>query len=144
MLTSEHRYLFPADPAAVWSAMGDVGRFRSWWPWLTSFEGKGLVAGDRWSCRIQPPLPYSLRFEVELVDLCAGELIAASVSGDVHGEARLELAPHPSGCAVRLRSSLRPTNWALALTSRLGGPLVRRAHAHVLDLGARQFVELAL
>lgn len=136
---SDRRYRFPVQPGDLWAAIGDTGRYRRWWPWLRRFEGRGLVEGDRWCCVVQPPLPYPVRFTVELDEVVEGRLVAATVDGDVTGTARLEIGEHVEGCEARLVSSLAPNGRVLRVAATVAAPVVRFGHDWVLDAGARQF-----
>lgn len=136
---SDRCYSFPASRAAVWAGMGAVDEFRTWWPWLRRFEADGLVAGDRWRCTVQPPLPYVVRFTVHLDEVVEPSFVGATVEGDVAGWAELELTDAADGCEVRLTSALAPRGGLLRVFASAAGPLVRFGHDWVLDNGARRF-----
>ncbi len=139
-ITTVHRYELPLSREAVWKQMSDVGNYRSWWPWLRTFEARALVVGDEWRCAVQPPVPYPVRFRVVLVQVEAPVRVYAGVLGDVVGDATLELEETDGGCVACLHSSLAPGNSALRLISRVAAPLARFGHDWVLDSGARQFI----
>ena len=127
------------QPDALWSALDATDDYRRWWPWLRTFEADGLRAGDRWSCAVRPPLPYTLQFTIHLDDVVPPRLITAHVTGDIAGEAHVEIAPDRR----RLR---RPPDVdagagqpAFAVFARVARPVVRRGHDWVLDTGAAQF-----
>lgn len=141
---SDRVYRFPHPPAAVWESMGRVDAYRSWWPWLRRFHGQGLVVGDRWRCTIVPPIPYSLALTITIVDARPSQLAVAEVSGDITGEATVELDHDGTGSRVRLRSSLAPARQPLRTVAALAPWMARRGHDWVLDTGARQFGERAL
>jgi uncharacterized protein YndB with AHSA1/START domain len=143
-LHSDRRLHFDAEPAEVWSAMGSVDRYQEWWPWLRSFEATGLVAGDRWRCTVKPPLPYTVRFTVDLQEVVPATRIAAAVSGDIEGRARLDFTAVDDGCTVHLRSDLAPANALLRVLAMVGRPIARHGHDWVLDVGAGQFASRAL
>jgi hypothetical protein len=90
-ITTVHRYPLPLPRAEVWSLIGQVSRYRSWWPWLRVFEGAALAPGEEWRCEVQPPIPYPVRFRVAIVRLEVGSLVEAEVRGDVVGVATLVL-----------------------------------------------------
>ena len=142
---SDRSYVFPADRATVWAAIGSVDRYRDWWPWLRRFQADGLTAGEVWDCHIQPPMPYLLRFTVTVDRVEAAALVEATVGGDVRGTARLDLHDADAGgCHVRLRSTLAPSNRTLRAVARAARPLAQFGHRWVLDTGARQFQARAL
>lgn len=154
---SDRWYDLPADRAAVWAAFATPGHFRTWWPWLVEFEGDELAVGRRWSCAVSPPLPYVVRFTLDLVTVEPHRSVRAEVRGDVVGDARLDLVDPdpdpdpdrdadagPGACRLHLVSDLAPGNAALQVIAAAARPVVRRGHDWVLDTGARQFVDRAL
>jgi hypothetical protein len=145
-LASDRRYRFDADPDEVWAALADTARYLSWWPWLTSFDGRRLAGGEAWRCAVRPPLGYTLRFTIHLDDVVSPSLVTARLSGELVGTARLELAPGGdcAGTALRLASRLRPGQRGFGVLAALARPVVRRGHDWVLDTGARQFARRGL
>jgi hypothetical protein len=141
---SDRRYQFDVPPDAVWDAMASVDDFRRWWPWLRRFDARGLEAGDRWSCTVRPPLPYALRFSIALEEVHRPLQVQASVTGDVCGQATVDISPDGDGSEVRLRSSLAPAGRALRTVSRFTPWLAEFGHDWVLDTGLRQFRRRAL
>jgi hypothetical protein len=156
---SDRWYDVGADRRRVWEAFGATDRYRSWWPWLTEFDGGPLVRGARWSCAVSPPLPYVVRFTLTLVAVEEARSIRALVEGDITGSATLELVEDPDvdadlpdgsdgsvgvACRIHLRADLTPSHTALRLVAGAASPVVRRGHDWVLDTGARQFRERAL
>jgi uncharacterized protein YndB with AHSA1/START domain len=140
---SDRRHRFDVDPDALWAAITSVEDFPAWWPWLRRFDGDRLAPGERWDCTVQPPLPYTLRFTLEIDEVAPAELVTARVSGDLAGEARLEVrdlsgADGPRS-EIRLRSELEPTNRVLRTFASVARPVVRFGHDWVLDTGVQQF-----
>jgi hypothetical protein len=139
-IRSDRRWGFDVGPADLWEAIAAVDDYPRWWPWLRRFEATGLVAGDTWRCVVQPPLPYTLRFRVALDEVDPHRLVAATLTGDVTGQARLEIDERDDGCEARLVSRLAPGNGALRIVAMLARPIARFGHDWVLDTGAHQFV----
>jgi len=114
---------------------------------LRDFDGRELRRGVTWSCAVQPPVPYRVRFDLHLVDVVEGERIDAEVDGDVAGSAVLTVeAPtrpagdHPSeGTVLHLVSELSPANGLLKGVLVVAPPVARFGHDWILDTGARQF-----
>jgi hypothetical protein len=131
----------PADD--VWSALGRVGDYRTWWPWLREFDGRVLAAGEAWSCRIAPPLPWSLRITVVLDEVGEGR-VDAIVHGDVAGTASVRVDPVGGACELALVASLRAGGGATAVLHRLLPGVSRAAHDRVVDRAFAQFAERAL
>lgn len=137
---TDRRYQLPLAPADLWAAVARVDDYQGWWPWLRRFDARQLAADEVWSCLVQPPLPYWVRFDVALTEVRPLRLVRASVTGDVVGDALLEISPHPVGTEARLTSSLEPGNGFLRTVARLAAPAIRFGHDWVLDAGARQFI----
>lgn len=144
LVRSDRRYRFAQRPEDLWPVLTRTGDYRTWWPWLRRFDGDGFEAGEAWTCVVQPPLPYSLRFRVVLdgVDPC--RLVTATIDGDIVGEARLELTATADGSEVRLVSHLAPEHPLLRAIARVARPVAQLGHDWVLDTGLRQFRSRAL
>ncbi len=138
-IRSDHTHQFEHSAAEVWDAIGRTDQFRRWWPWLRRLEADGLVAGDRWQCMVQPPLPYVLRFSITLDEVEPGERAVATVRGDIAGDAELTLTTTDAGCDLRLASTLRPSNRALEIVSNLAPWMARFGHDWVIRTGLEQF-----
>jgi uncharacterized protein YndB with AHSA1/START domain len=141
---SDRRYRFGVPPEDLWPVLTSVERYRTWWPWLRGFEAATFAAGERWSCLVQPPLPYSLRFSISLHEVVPFELATAAIDGDIMGDARLELSPTDDGCEARLVSHLAPANQLLRAIATVARPVAQLGHDWVLDTGLRQFRSRAL
>ncbi len=141
---SDRRYRFAVERDTLWAAIANVDDYRTWWPWLRAFDADGLVAGDIWTCVVQPPLPYSLRFTISIDEVVESRLVTATVAGDVVGSARVELADHETGCEARMISALAPGSGFLRTVATAIRPLARFGHDWVLDTGARQFSKRAV
>lgn len=145
VITSSHHYEIPLSRADVWERISDMDAYRGWWSWLRDFDAAGLEQGAKWACTVQPPLPYVVRFTVELVEVDAPSLIRAEVRGDVVGSATLKLEDDDAaGTVAHLSSSLAPGNQVLRIVSRLASPVARFGHDWVIDSGARQFIAHAV
>lgn len=143
-VSTDRRFVLPVPPAALWAHVSRVEQFQDWWPWLRRFEGRALAADQSWRCTVQPPLPYQVRFRIDLDEVEAPVSAQARVSGDIEGWARLAIDPHPEGSDLRLLADLAPSNGFLRVAGRLAAPLVRFGHDWVLDVAVRQFRERAL
>ncbi|MDQ2650546.1 MAG: SRPBCC family protein [Actinomycetota bacterium] len=139
-ISSDRSYRFDVGPDALWEAITDVDRFRDWWPWLHHFDARGLEPGDTWHCTVQPPLPYTLSFQITIGDVTPSELVDATVTGEISGTAQIRITPDDGGgCSVRLTSQLAPASRFLQTIARVARPVVSLGHDWVLDSGARQF-----
>ena len=143
-IPTDRTYRFAASPAELWATLGRIDDYRTWWPWLSSFDASGLHAGATWECIVQPPLPYSVSFILTVEEVVAERLVRARVSGDIVGSAELFIVGTDPGCQVRLTANLAPGSLPLRAIATIARPLVRLGHDWVLDTGARQFSARAL
>ncbi len=128
------------DRTAAWRLISDVRHYQQWWSWLRSFEAAGLEPGAVWHCRVQPPVPYAVRFRVHLDEVRAPALVQARVEGDVRGAAVLTLDEERHRCALTLRSELTPDCATLKLVTRFAAPVAHYGHDWIIDSGFRRFV----
>lgn len=128
--------------AEVWGALQRVDDYPRWWPWLRRLDAEAVRTGDVWSCTVQPPVPYSLRFQVHLGDVIEQDDtydVHATVDGDIVGTAHLHLAPADGACEITLASVLRPESLPLQLVATFTPWIARFGHDRVLDAGIEQF-----
>jgi uncharacterized protein YndB with AHSA1/START domain len=144
LVRSDRTYRFDADPEKFWAAIGNTGSYQAWWPWLRLFDAPDFEVGSRWTCAVQPPVPYRVRFTIDFNQVEPPRLVTVAVGGDVCGTAELEVTPEGTGSAVHLVSELIPDNRVLRAAAFLAKPIVRFGHDWVLDTGASQFAASAL
>jgi hypothetical protein len=91
-------------------------------------------------------VPYAIRCDVEFMVVEPTSLVAALVTGDVVGEARLAIGPAPAralvpapATEVRISSRLVARSAPVRLASRLVPDVARRGHDWVFAAAARQF-----
>lgn len=133
-----------ATPSAVWAALERVEDYPVWWPWLRELDGSTLAPGVRWTCRISPGLPWSLRLAIDLSIVEPGR-VEATVSGDVAGTARITLASHVTGgTTIELESVLQAERGATAVLHRVAPSVSHQAHDRVVDRALAQFRARAL
>lgn len=138
-LRSDRSFRFELPRAVMWDTFTRIDEYRAWWPWLAGFDGEAFESGVRWRCQVRPPLPYSLDFNVTLLDVVPQEFVRARIDGDIDGWAELSAADREVGCDLRLRSALSPRNRLLRLVALGARPVARFGHDWVLDSGIRQF-----
>jgi hypothetical protein len=141
---TDRTFEFGVGPAALWSALTSVDRYRQWWPWLREFDGTMFVEGARWRCAVRSPLLYRVRFVIVLEDVVAGRSASAAVTGDIVGQARLDVTPGTGGSRLRLEATLASESRLLRTIARVAPPLARFGHDRLLSVGVRQFRSRAL
>lgn len=139
IVQSDRRHRFGLAPPELWARMGQVDRYRSWWPWLRELDAEGLCTGDVWTCVVQPPLPYRLRFDLTLDEVIPERSVAATVRGDIEGSASFEINGVAGGSELHLASALAPRHPVLRAMGTVAHPIARFGHDWVLDTGLRQF-----
>jgi hypothetical protein len=129
----------------LWDRLTSTDDYTEWWPWLKGFDAAaGFVRGAEWTCEVDPPLPYTVRFRVHLERVEPAHLVHTTISGDIAGTATLAVTDDGDGSHARLVSELRPTSRLLRGYAVVARPLVEFGHNWVLDRGRSQFVEGAL
>ena len=120
-----HRYDLPLPLGEVWALISEVSEYRTWWPWLRVFEAAALAESEHWRCEVQPPVPYPVRFRVEIEHVEAPVLVHAKVRGDVVGDATLTLEEGVPDVAPRsgARSprATGPSSWSPVSPARSHG-----------------------
>jgi hypothetical protein len=140
----DRTWVFGARPDEFFATVTQTDEFTEWWSWLRVFEvdgvdAGGLRAGARARCVIQAPLPYALRLTITVEEVEIDALIATHVDSDLHGPARLEIAPHPDGCTARLVWSLELRDSVLRNVAIFARPAMVWAHDHVVAAGVAEF-----
>jgi uncharacterized protein YndB with AHSA1/START domain len=143
-LVSRRQRRFAADRSQVWDALARIDEYMRWWPWLREFRGGSLTAGDVWRCAVRPPAGYVVRFDIALDEVEPPGWIAATIRGDIAGEATVRLDAMGNRCDLVLESRLLAARSGLRILSRVAPAVARRGHEWVLDSGLRQFAEGAL
>lgn len=141
--TSDRSWAFDIGVDELWERLTAVDEYPTWWPWLRGFDVEGgFSAESRWHCVVAPPLPYVVRFSIELDRVEPPRFAAASVLGDIRGHAQLTVEERAGDLSrARLTSALSPADPLLRRVASVASPLVRWGHDWVLDQGRRQFVE---
>lgn len=118
----------------VWAALIDTSSYQRWWPSVVSFDdaGMGVSDGSRWHAVVRGPLLYRVAFRLDLREVVAGASVAARISGDVAGMARLHLRDAPSGTGLELLWSITPERRFLRVLDVAARPVARWAHDYVV------------
>lgn len=140
----DRTWVFPLPPERFWRVISRTGDFPRWWPWLRRLEGDGLVEGREARCLVRAPIPYSLEFTVAVEQLEPGRLVDATVTGDLSGPARLEVAAHPDGSEVHLAWRMELRRPLLRAAARVARPVMEWGHDWVVANGVEQFLRRAL
>lgn len=140
-LRTDRSYPLGEGPHEAWDALTRVDDYRRWWPWLRRFDAERLAPGERWEARIQVPMPWSLRFSLDLHDVEAPVRVSATVTGDIEGTATITVEPVGASAEIRLRSDLAPRHRLLRGVNRIIPGVSRMLHDRVVDRAFRQFAD---
>jgi hypothetical protein len=144
----DRRWTFAVPPDDLWETVSRTDEYPVWWSWLRDFDtdgaADGLHEGASARCVIRAPLPYALRFTVDVERVVAAELVETRITGDLEGPARLEIAPAGAGSTARLAWSLQLRDPVLRRFAVVGRPAMAWAHDRVVEIGLRQFEQRAL
>ena len=138
-LRTDRSYPLREPPERAWDALTRVDDYQRWWPWLRRFEARALAAGERWRAQIRIPMPWSLRFTIDIDAVDPPRRVDATLTGDIDGTATITLGWEGGGGAIRLRSDLAPRHRLLRAVNRLTPALSRRLHDRVVDKAFREF-----
>jgi hypothetical protein len=129
------RFTFPVRREQVWSAIGQVECFETWWGWLRGLtvEGPVLQAGSVLSGVVAPPLPYRMGIRVDLVDCVPYQRIEARVHGDLEGSARLFLEDEGDSTSADAAWTLEMMQRPMRVAARVAAPLLRWGHDRVVE-----------
>jgi uncharacterized protein YndB with AHSA1/START domain len=140
----DRHFAFEVAADELWATMVQTERYPAWWSWLREFDG-ALEEGSAARCVIRAPLPYSLRFTIEVTRVVPEEWVVTRVHGDLEGPASLELSPDGAGRSIaRLQWELELRDRALRTVAKLGRPAMVWAHDRVVEVGLREFERRAL
>lgn len=142
--TFDRNWDFAVTPAEFWAIVDRTDTYTEWWSWLRDFDCDGLFDGAQAECVIRTPLPYSLQLSIAVTESAPAEFINTRISGDLDGDARLEITPIDDGCCVRLMFSLELRDNVLRHLARVARPTLVWAHDRVIDTGLREFERRAL
>ncbi|HEX5588164.1 MAG TPA: SRPBCC family protein [Acidimicrobiia bacterium] len=137
---------FAVPPAELWGTLARTDQYPRWWPWLREFRvtGDGLAVGSIAEAVIQAPLPYQLHCTIEVLEADAPHVLAATVTGDLAGPARLELRPTATGAEARLAWTLEVQSSLLRPFAVVARPVLAWAHDRIVERGLGEFEAIAL
>lgn len=132
---------FSLPPAELWREITDFHRFEQWWSWLHDLdvEPAEITTGSKMTFAIVSPLPYRLSLEVVFDEVVPERSIRATVTGDLRGDASLEVAAHGSGSKLTLVWDLEPAHAPMRLLVRIARPLIMRTKDWAIAIALRGF-----
>jgi hypothetical protein len=113
----------------VWEALANYASWPTWWHGIQSVEvlregderGVGTVLRQRWRSR----MPYTLAFDLEMLDIASGRLLDGRASGDLVGACRWTFKPVNGGTEIRFDVDVRTGRWWMNLPVPFASCVVR-------------------
>jgi carbon monoxide dehydrogenase subunit G len=141
LLRIDRRFVLPRDREHVWTTIGDLERFPTWWRWLREYEvaGDGITVGTRLRARVAPPVPYHFRVAVTFEEVDAPHHIGARLSGDLTGPAELRLHDHVDGCEAQVRWEVEMQKPSMRRAAHVARPVMVWGHDQVVAATVRRF-----
>jgi hypothetical protein len=125
----------------------DLQRYPSIWRDFTSValvRGDGRTVGSVFSCVTRGRLPYSLRYQLEVVNYEEPRFALLRSSGDLVGTGRWEFSePEPGVTLAAYYWDVALTRPILNLAATLGRRFLERNHTAVMERGYQALKPLA-
>lgn len=130
-----------ATAERVWDVLLDYRQWPAWWKGFRSVEqlsagdpsGRGMVIRQRWHSL----LPYTLVFELEILDLEHPRLVEGRASGDVEGACTWRIDEHEGWTTVRFVMDVHTTRWWMNLPVPFAARIFALNYDTVMRWGAK-------
>ncbi len=117
-----------ASVERVWDVLLDQQQWPTWWNGFRSAEqlsagessGRGMRIRQGW----RGWLPYTLKIDVEIVDIARHRLLQGRAAGDMEGTCTWTFEPAGGRTTVRFVMDVRPARWWMNLPVPLAGRVV--------------------
>ena len=141
----DRTWRFDVPVSELWRVLSRTEDFPRWWTWLHRFESDGLVEGTTARCQVRAPVPYSFRFDLDVVRVVPERLVETRVRGGMQGEARLEVADAGHGASeARIAWTLEMRDPLLRTAALVARPVLDWGQQWIVDTGVNQFRRRAL
>jgi hypothetical protein len=139
-------FTFPVPVEQLWSTIGCLDCFPTWWSWLRDYsvDGTGLVTGTVLHGVVTPPLPYRMRLDVVLDECVPRQSIVAQVHGDLEGFAQLTFDGDERSTTARATWTIEMMQAPMRVAARFAHPVLRWGHDRVVDMTVDGFRRHAL
>lgn len=125
----------------VYEALLDWKGLSAWWPSIRDVrlveEGQATGIGTRVAYSIKSPLPYSLDFNVRVVELDRPTRIHLTATGDLEGTGTWQLGGNGRLTVARYAWNVRTTKRWMNAVAPVARPAFAWAHNRVMAEGAR-------
>lgn len=131
----------------VWEALANYAAWPTWWRGIRSVEvlhrgdenGVGTILRQRWRSWV----PYTLRFDLEMLRIESGRLLDGRASGDLEGICKWTLAPVNGGTEIHFDVDIRTARWWMNLAGPFAQKIVRSNFETIMRWG-REGLERSL
>lgn len=137
------RWRLNAPTQAVWDVLNDAMRYPEWWPSYKSAQhltpgitGVGSVS----EYVVRGPLPYDVRYRVEVTHYDPPREAAFKALGDLVGDGRLVYTPDGDGTLVTVYWNVRTSGFWLNLLAPLFRGLFAWNHNTVMRIGEQALI----
>jgi hypothetical protein len=131
----------------IWETLADYAAWPTWWRGIRKVEvlrrgdesGVGTILRQGWRSWI----PYTLVFDLEMVQLESRRLLEGRASGDLEGICRWTFTPADGGTEIRFEVNVRPGRWWMNLPIPFA-PRIVRANFETIMRWGREGLERTL
>jgi len=123
----------------VWEVLADYGKWPNWWRGIRSVEvirdgdksGVGTVLRQRWHSK----LPYTLVFDLEMLQIETERFLIGRASGDLEGTCKWILAPIDGVTTLHFEFDIRTSRWWMNLPIPFTSRIVRGSFETIMEWG---------
>ena len=131
----------PAPTDRVWEVIANYSTWPNWWKGIQSVEvvrggdesGVGTILRQRWRSRV----PYTLVFDLEMLQIEGGKLLDGRASGDLVGACRWILAPVDGGTRLCFYVDVQTGRWWMNLPIPFAPRVVRASFETIMEWGRK-------
>lgn len=136
-----------AETSRVWEVLANYAAWPTWWRGIQSVDvlrrgderGIGTILRQRWRSRV----PYTLLFDIEMLQIESERLLDGRASGDLEGACTWTLVPVEGGTELHFDVEVRPGRWWMNLPLPFLPKIVKASFETIMDWG-REGLELTL
>lgn len=130
-----------APVAEVWSAILNSQDWPKWWPGVRRVmpvqPGGSAGTGDVRRYAMRSALPYTLEFDMEVMEIAPRERLQGMARGEVEGIGVWTFSASERGCRARYRWDVRTVPLWMNLIAPVARPLIKWNHDRIMTAGAR-------
>ena len=129
----------PAAIDRIWETLAAYADWPTWWRGIQSVEvlrrgdetGAGTILRQQW----RSMLPYTLVFDLEMLQIESKRLLDGRASGDLEGSCRWTFTPVHGGTEIRFDVDVRTGRWWMNLPLPFVSRIVRASFETIMRRG---------